>query len=87
MISTRGWLWFVSALAGVGGAGVVSVLMTFRVADLDSCHGVLPSRVHDGDLVTRPGSLSQPKPKAWVRLKQMRSVVAQALKNRSMLTV
>jgi len=73
MISTRGFAVASRRLRRVAGSGVVSVLMTFRVADFDSCHGVLPSRVHDGDLVTRP-LLSQPKPEA-VRPKRMRSVV------------
>ena len=69
----------------VAGIRVVSVLVAFRVADFGCCHEVSPSRVGDAGSGDAADSLGYPKPEAG--LKRMRSVVAQALKERSTLAV
>jgi transposase len=58
--------------------------IAFRAAGFGCCHEVSPSRARDGALVTRIGLVSAV---SGGGLKRMRSVLAQAVKNRSMLAV
>jgi hypothetical protein len=81
MIFGRGSPWLSGAPGGRARAGYVSVLTWLAFVIFGAGQGALPPLAGGGALVVRPARLCQPKP--VLRSNRVRSVVVQALKDRS----